>query len=156
LPTAAGLRPGRAQLQPEPAQHGQEPQRGHAGSGDDERGGNDRREHQEHPGRLGHHQDRQAAREQQEDAGPQPGRPLEEAKQARMAGGRLPQRDHFSRQPGNQRVRAAGGPGEQDAHAQVRERKLQQEQPQFIGGEQRGDLETGVRSRPDRELVQAA
>lgn len=55
-------------------------------------------------------------------------------------GGRLPQRDHFSRQFGDERVRAARCPGEQDAHAQVRERELQQEEPEFAGGEHHSAL----------------
>jgi hypothetical protein len=64
---------------------------------------------------------------------PQPGRPLEEAVQARVRGARLPQRDHLGGQPGNERVRAIRRPGEQDAHA--RERELQQEEPELAGGQ---------------------
>jgi hypothetical protein len=60
---------------------------------------------------------------------------------ARVAGGRLPQGDHFSGQPGHERAGAAGCPGEQDAQAQVRERELQQEDPEFAGANDHCGLE---------------
>lgn len=109
--SVAGLRLGRNGLQFESAQGREEPQCGYAGSGGDERGGRGGREHQERLGRLGDHHDRQAGRQQQEDCCPQPGRTLEEAVQARVMGAWLPQRDYLGGQPGNERVRAARGPG---------------------------------------------
>jgi len=59
----------------------------------------------------------------------------------RWWGGRLPQRDHFGGQPGDERVRALRRPGEQDRQAEVPERELQQEDPQFAGREEHGGLE---------------
>jgi hypothetical protein len=49
---------------------------------------------------------------------------------ARVVRSRLPQRDYFSRQLGDERVRAGRCPGEQDAHREVCERQLQEEEPE--------------------------
>ena len=77
------------------------------------------------PYRLRHHQHPQARRYQQEDARPEPGRALEEAVQARMVPRWLPQRHDLRGQPGDQRVRAARCPGEQETHHQVGGRELE-------------------------------
>jgi transposase len=103
---------GKTEPQPEPAQDRKEPQRGCAGPGDDERGRSGAGAHQEYAGRLRYHQHRQTDGEQQEDGRPQPCGPLKEAVQSRVRDGRLPERDHLGRQPGNERVRATGCPGE--------------------------------------------
>jgi hypothetical protein len=47
----------------------------------------------------------------------------------------LTQRDHLGGQPGNEWVRAARRPGEQDAHKQVHERE-QREEPELAAGQQ--------------------
>jgi hypothetical protein len=57
-----------------------------------------------------------------------------------VTGGRLPQRAHLGGQPGDERIRAARRSREQHAHGQVRERELQQEQPQLAGGQDHGSL----------------
>jgi hypothetical protein len=51
-----------------------------------------------------------------------------------------PRWSHYGRQPGDQRIRTARRPGEQDAHAQVGHRELQQEQPEFAGGQHQAGL----------------
>src|ERR1039457_5044635 len=46
-------------------------------------------------------------------------------------GGRLPQRHPLGGKPGQERIRPARRLGEQDAHAEVREREMQQEEPEL-------------------------
>src|SRR5439155_1070009 len=98
-PPASSLRQGsglgEADAQAEAAQHPDEPQRGKERAGvraADRHGGG---EQQEHLDRLGGHQHGQAHRGDEEDAGPQPRRALEEPVQARVIGRRLAARDEF-------------------------------------------------------------
>lgn len=73
--------------------------------------------------------------------------------QARIAGGWLPERHHFSRQPGNERIRTARRPGEQDAHGEVRERNLQQEKPELTAGQHHGGYRQQARNGPGHDLA---
>jgi hypothetical protein len=80
---------------------------------------------------------------------------LKEAVQAQVMGGRQAQGDHFSGKPGSERCRATGGPGKQDAHAEVRDRELQQEDPELAGADDRRGLEV-EHDRGDRQQARDA
>ncbi|HEX4657614.1 MAG TPA: DMT family transporter [Streptosporangiaceae bacterium] len=128
---------GRSEAEPEPvpAQDGPEPQHGRTDPGRDERDRGDGAQQQERGGRLRRQQHREAGGEQQEDAGPEPGCALKEAVQPRVMGGGLPQGDHFGGQLSTERPGTPGGASEQDAQAEVRQREVQQEDPQIAGGQ---------------------